>query len=363
MATVSMSITAPEPIRGCEFELPVTNSTYRRTNFVRIGLAIPFISILLGIAACAQDDKPISPQPAPAEKEVFPSLVNPNPQVAKLSAGGPADIRAYEPRITPGDIVDVKIFGLPEMSQELRVSNGGIIVLPLIGPITAQGLATSELEVKIAAALRDGGFLIDPQVSVSAKELHSSGVSVSGEVGKPGIYPVYGSCSLFDLITVAGGLTPKSGRIVTVTHHDQPGTPINVDIMSDSVSSGQHLRVYSGDTVVVTKAGLVYVLGDVGHAAGLVMEGDERMTVLQALALAGGLGKGAKIKTTRIIRKTSQGVQDVPVPLKEILSARKQDMALMPGDVLFIPGGDKEGFWRSESSILQAVTVLSIFRP
>jgi polysaccharide export outer membrane protein len=121
--------------------------------------------------------------------------------------------------------------------------------------------------------------------------------------------------------------------------------------------------VFSGDTVVVAKAGIVYVLGDVGRPAGLVMEDDERMTVLQALALAGGADKDAKLKSARIIRKNSQGVQDIPVPLREILSAKKQDMELLPGDVLFIPGSNREGFWRGEGAILQAATMAAIFRP
>src|SRR6266542_397881 len=165
----------------------------KSSNFVRIVLSIPFIFILLVIAADAQGDKAASLQAALG-------AASPNTQTDRLASGVPADIRAHEARISPGDVVEVKIFGLPEMSQGLRVSTAGVIVLPLIGSITAQGLTTAELEQKIAEALRNGGFVNDPQVNVSAKELHSSGVSVSGEVGKPGIYPVFGSCSVTDLI-------------------------------------------------------------------------------------------------------------------------------------------------------------------
>jgi polysaccharide export outer membrane protein len=339
-----------------EYEIPMTKSN-SRCNFVQIVSAVPLILILLAIAAIAEDNREAGSQPESAEIAASSSMANLNAQAA------PTASRAHEARISPGDVVDVKIFGLPEMSQELRVSNAGIIVLPMIGPLTAQGLTTSELEQKIAAALRTGGFLNDPQVNVSAKELRSSGVSVSGEVGKPGIYPVYGSCSLSDLIMVAGGLTPKSGHIVTVTHRDQPNTPVSVDISSTSVKTGQNVAVFSGDTVVVAKAGVVYVLGDVGHPAGFVMEGDEQMTVLQALASAGGTNKDAKIKAARIIRRSPQGIQELPVPLKEILSAQKQDMELRAGDVLFIPSRNSEGFWRGENSILQAAMMLAVFHP
>ena len=332
-------------------------------NLARIVLSIPFILMLLVIVADAQGDKVTSPQPA--SRDIVTSLpaVSSNTQTDRLPTGVPADIRAHEARISPGDVVDVKIFGLPEMSQELRVSDAGIIVLPLIGSITAQGLTTSDLEHKISEALRNGGFVNDPQVNVSAKELHSSGVSVSGEVGKPGIYPVFGSCSLPDLIMAAGGLTPKAGHLVTVTHRDQPDAPINVDISFASVNSGQNVAVFSGDAVVVTKAGVVYVLGDVSHPAGFVMEGDEKMTVLRALALAGGPNKDAKIKSARVIRKSPTGVQGVPIPLKEILSAHRQDMELQAGDVLFIPARNSDAFWRGEGYVLQTVTMLAVFRP
>jgi polysaccharide biosynthesis/export protein len=332
----------------------MTKSNPRR-NLGRIVLAIPLILILSGIAASAQEDKAASPQPGSAEIAASSSTANSNTQAVPLAAG------PHEARISPGDVVEVKIFGLPEMSQELRVSNAGIIVLPLIGPIPAQGLTTSELEQKIAAALRSGGFLNDPQVNVSAKELRSSGVSVSGEVGKPGVYAVFGSCSLSDLIMVAGGLTTKAGHIVTVTHRDQPDMPVSVDISSVSANSGQNFAVFSGDTVLVTKAGVVYVLGDVGHPAGFVMEGDGKMTIIQAIALAGGTGKDAKIKSARIIRNTPQGVQDVPIPLKEILSAQKQDMEMLPGDVLFIPASKTEAFFRNESAIMSTAAFLTIF--
>jgi polysaccharide export outer membrane protein len=259
--------------------------------------------------------------------------------------------------------VEVKIFGLPEMNQDLRVSNMGIIGLPLVGAIAAQGLTTAELEQKIAAALRKGGFMNDPQVNVSAKELHSAGVLVLGEVGKPGMYPAYGSCSLSDLIVAAGGVTPRSGHIVTLTHRDQPDTPINIDISSPAVKSNPSFAVYPGDTVVVTKAGVVYVLGDVGRPAGIVMEGDGRMTVLQALTLAGGTGKDAGLSGARIIRKSATGVQEFPLPLKKILRARTEDVELLPGDVLFIPTSKGKEAWRGATAIIQTATMLSILSP
>lgn len=336
---------------------------------LRTASATLLVLILLGIAVSAQEQsdrglstlqaQPVLPgAPGPAQV----ADATPDSRTAKLSTGVVEDIRSREARISPGDIVEVRIFGVPEMNQELRVSNAGSIFLPLVGPTTAQGLTTGELEQKIAAELRDGGFMNDPQVNVSAKELRSAGVLVAGEVGKPGIYPVFGSCRLADMIVAAGGTTQRSGRLITITHRDQPEKPVNVDMTS--ASSYRDVEVFSGDKVEVARAGVVYVLGDVARPAGLVLEGDGRMTVLEALTLSGGAGKDAAMKGTRIIRKTSEGgVQEVPVPLKEILRAQRPDMELLEGDVLFIPASKGQDYWRNAGAIMQAATMVAIFRP
>ncbi len=349
----------------------MTNSKLR--FHVRTASATLLVMTLLGIAASAQNqsDGALSMQQGPPVLPAAPSAVvpaqvadaTPDSRTAQFSTGVLEDIRSREARISPGDVVEVRIFGVPEMSQDLRVSNAGSILLPLIGPTSAQGLTTGELEQKIAAALSNGGFMNDPQVNVSAKELRSAGVSVTGEVGKPGIYPVYGSCQLADMIVAAGGMTPRSGRLITITHRDQPDITTNVEIASTSARPFRDVEVFSGDKVVVAKAGVVYVLGDVARPAGLVMEGDARMTVLQALTLSGGAGKDAALKGARIIRKTSAGVQEVPVPLKDILRAQKLDIELLEGDVLYIPASKSQDYWRNAGAILQAATMVAIFRP
>ena len=313
-------------------------------SFVRAASAVMVVLLLLCFIAFGQSEGSdlATPRPRPQldssatssrltpESAITPSTGNLNDQTARPAAGVSMDF-AHEARIGPGDLVEIKVFGLAEMTQELRVSNAGAIVLPMIGPLVVQGLTTAELEEKITAALRDGGFVNEPQVSVSAKELHSSGVSVSGEVGRPGVYPVYGRGSLHDLIMVAGGLTPKAGHIVTLRHRDQPDAPINVDISSTTADSDPKFAVFPGDTVVVTKAGVVYVLGDVGRHAGIILEGNERMTVLQALALSGGAGKDAGLNGTRVIRKDDQGLRQFFIPLKKILKARNTGRGTFAG--------------------------------
>jgi polysaccharide export outer membrane protein len=278
--------------------------------------------------------------------------------LATQEASPAEDIQVHEARISPGDVVAVRIFGVPEMSQELRVSNGGNILLPLVGQIRAQGLTTTELEQKIADSFRLGGFMNDPQVNVEAKELRSAMVSVAGEVGKPGVYAVYGGCRLQNIIMTAGGLTPGAGQVVTLTRADRPEVPISANV------SSREIEIFPGDTVVVTKAGMVYVMGNVSHPAAFVMENHGRMTVLEVLAMAGGTSQNAKIKGARIIRKSPQGVQDIPIPLKEILMAHTEDVELLAGDVLYIPTSEVKAAARlGANSIITAAAALAITRP
>lgn len=332
------------------------------SRVLQITSAMLLVLFSFAPAAQAQSERPAAlqpgqPAPRPTSSEavaISPTTTNESRQLDQFPSA--ADAQAHEARIGRGDVIDVRIFGVPEMSQELRVSSTGSIVLPLVGQIRVQGLTTTEAEQKIAATLREGGFMKDPQVNVAAKELHSATVSVTGEVGKPGIYPVYGSCRLLDMITTAGGLTPRAGHVVRLTRGDKPGASIDMDISSHDA------EVFPGDTVVVTKAGVVYVLGDVGHPAGFVIE--NRITVLEALALAGGTTRDAKLRHARIIRKGPRGIEQVPVPLKEILRAQREDMELLAGDVLYIPTSEGKAALRlGANSVISAATVLAITRP
>src|SRR5262249_20237737 len=122
--------------------------------------------------------------------------------------------------IDGGDLLKVSVFGAPESDQEVRVDPEGNVTLNFIGKIHLAGLTTTEAQAVIAKKLSDGGFFNNPQVTVFAKEYATQGVSVLGEVQKPGVYPLLGSRRLFDVLSMAGGTTQKAGQIVSVTHRD-----------------------------------------------------------------------------------------------------------------------------------------------
>ena len=266
-------------------------------------------------------------------------------------------------RVGPGDLVEVSIYGVPDFKQEARVNESGDISLPLIGSVRIGGATTEEAQGLIAASLVKGGYFRDPHVIVVIKDFASQGISVLGEVTRPGVYPMVGTRRLFDLISMAGGFTPKAGQLVTITHRDDPQAPEKIMMSQDPAKSAENnVEIYPGDTIAVSKAGIVYVVGDVGRPGGFVMENNERMTVLQAVALAQGTNRSASLNSARIVRRTATGPTEVKIPLKQIMAAKATDMDLMPEDILFIPGSAaKRAFTRGMESVFQIATSAAIY--
>lgn len=269
-----------------------------------------------------------------------------------------------EIRVGAGDLLSIKVFGVQDLSQEVRVSAAGDIGMPLIGSLRVGGLTQDEVAALIETKLKDGGFLNSPEVSVFTKEYATQGVSVLGEINKPGVYPILGARNLFDVLSLAGGTTTRAGRTVSVTHRDRPDLPVTVQLSDNAAESATaNVPVLPGDTVVVSKAGVVYVVGDVAKPSGFVMENNERMTVLQALAMAGGANSTASLNGSRVIRQAPDGLKEIPIPLKQILTAKADDSPLLPGDVLFVPrSAGKSAARRGAEAILQITTGVAVYR-
>src|SRR5712692_6837231 len=181
-----------------------------------------------------------------------------------------------------GDLLKVSVLGVPESDQEVRVDEAGNISLNFLGSVHVAGLSTTAAQDLIAKQLVAGGFFTRPQVSVFSKEYATQGVSVLGEVQKPGVYPLLGSRRLCDVLSMAGGTSPKAGRIVSVTHRDHPESARSVLLSNDANESAKsNIEVFAGDTVLVSRAGVVYVVGDVKRPSGVTMDNGTDMTVLQ----------------------------------------------------------------------------------
>jgi polysaccharide biosynthesis/export protein len=325
----------------------------RRCRFVQVALVIAFVSFG-GLNLIAQTVvEPVAAAPGGDSKPVG--------QVTPLPAD--ANIDRDKLRIGSGDLLEVSVYGVSDFKQEGRISDSGEITLPLIGTTNLGGLTVDEAQTKVAKALVDGSYFRDPHVMVLIKDYASQVISVMGEVEKPGVYPAVSTRRLYDLISQAGGFTPKAGKLVTVTHRDNPTLPDNIILTNDPAKSmASNVVIYPGDTIVVAKAGIVYVVGDVGRPGGFVMENGEKMTVLQAIAMAQGVNRTAAVGSARLIRRTTGVPEEIKVPLKGILSAKASDVDLMPEDILFIPGSmAKNAIKRGLDSALQIATSVAIY--
>jgi polysaccharide biosynthesis/export protein len=269
-------------------------------------------------------------------------------------------------RLGPGDLLAITVYGVPELTTKARVSNSGDLYLPLIDYVHVGDLSLEETQTLIEKRLSEGAYVKNPHVTVFIDEYSSQAVTVLGEVTKPGVYPILGDRRLFDVISAAGGFTDKAGKIVTITHRNHADQP-RIVRLSQHLEQGtdDNIGIAPGDTIVISKAGVVYVVGDVNRPSGFVMESDS-VTILQAIAMAGGTNKTAKLNGARILRRTSQGTQEQPILLKKILQAKTPDLPMQAGDILFVPSSAaKTLIYRSTEAVVQAATGLAIvaYRP
>jgi polysaccharide biosynthesis/export protein len=269
-------------------------------------------------------------------------------------------------RIGPGDLLEIMIstvIGTPEVDWKTRVSGSGDITLPLVGSFHVAGMTAEEAQGLIGKKYKDGEILRSPQVSVFLLEYASQGVSVLGEVLKPGVYPLLTSRRLLDLISQAGGLTPTAGRSITITHRDHPLEPKTIILSGDATqNAASNIDIIPGDTVVVAKAGVVYVIGAVGKPGGFTMNANEGLTILEAIALAEGSKADASLDKSRLIRRTPAGRGEIPVPLGKILASKTPDMKLQPDDILFVPSSaTKSAARRTLEAIVETASGVIIF--
>jgi len=263
-------------------------------------------------------------------------------------------------QVAGGDLLEINVFDVPELSGKFRVSNAGSISLPLIGELAVQDSRTDQLEHIIARKLEDGGYVRNPQVSVFVAEFATQGVSVLGEVKKPGIYPSFGSHRLLDYLSMAEGTTPLAGSMVDITRHGS--NPTQRVALRSKGETRENPEIFSGDTVLVERAGVVYVVGDVVRPGGFPMDQDDQFSVLQAVALAQGANRTAALKSAKLIRTTPQGKTEVPMNLNAMIGPKAADVPLKDGDIVFIPSSAaKSAMKRGLEAAVQAAVGVAIY--
>ena len=257
-----------------------------------------------------------------------------NPAMPAIGATPAGDQSHYI--ISPGDVLDVSVFRAPDLSQRAAVNSDGEIYLPLINYVHVAGMHIENAQEAIEQAYLKHNVLKFPHVSIVMTS-YSNGIVLMGEVGRPGIYPIVGSGRLFDILAEAGGATATAGQVVTITHRNSTDPQI-VRLTNDPVQSlSANVPLQQGDTIIVSKAGVIYVVGEVLAPSGFLMDEKGQYTVMKAVAMAHGLTKFAKASKVRIVRRTPSGQEEIPVPLDKILVSEAPDIPMQSNDILFIP--------------------------
>jgi polysaccharide export outer membrane protein len=289
---------------------------------------------------------PGTSSPAPAKTQENASIVPDQSGSVKLGAG---------------DLLEVSVYNVPELASKVRVSNSGDVYLPLIDYVHVDGLTQEEAQTLIQKRLEDGGFVRSPHVTIFVDEAASQGVTVIGEVTKPGIYPDVADHKLYEVISEAGGFTSSASRQIVVIRRNQTD-PIRIDLprnLGDDLSG--NVEIMPGDTITVPRAPIIYVVGDVGRPSGLLVDNGS-LTVLQALALAGGTNRTAKLGAARILHKGPVGVIETKLEIKKMLEAKSPDVTLQADDILFIPvSGAKIAAGRTFDAAMTMATAVSIY--
>ena len=254
----------------------------------------------------------VTVQPASRVAQAQPALVvpaaprAPGPVQAQApAAAGPA----ADYRLGSGDSIAIQVFQSPDLSVEARVSEGGVISYPLVGSVQIGGLTIPEAEKKIANALRTGGFVKAPQVSIAVRQVRGNQVAVLGQVQRPGRFPLETfNTRASDMLAAAGGVTPTGDDVLIITGMRE-GKPfrkvMDIPFLLSNAKSDEDILLAGGDTLFVNKAPMFYIYGEAQRAGTYRVE--RGMTVMQALAAGGGPTVRGSQNRLRLHRKDVNG--------------------------------------------------------
>jgi polysaccharide export outer membrane protein len=263
----------------------------------------------------------------------------------------------------PRDQISIQALEADEInSKSVRIDGDGNVDLPLVGRIRAAGLTVQQFEVELSTRLKT--YVYRPDIVVNVTDFASQPVTVMGAVTTPGVHQLQGRKTLFELLSMAGGVRGDAGHSVKITRRKEWGpiplptvkedasgqfTTAEVKLKSimDANNPGENISIQPYDVITVPRAEVVYIMGEVQRPGGLVLDDRETITALQAVAMAGGLGRSGSSygltsvpapQSARILRISSESNRvEIPIDLKAILSGKKEDVNLRPNDILFIP--------------------------
>ncbi len=237
--------------------------------------------------------------------------------------------------LSTGDLIGVRVFAQADYTPSVRVGTDGNVLLPLIGVVHLAGLSVTQAEELIQRRLIDAGIYRNPQVTLQVTEGPNAVATVVGEAH--GIVPIIGTRRLLDVLTTIGGLPSTASHVVTI-HRPGVAEPIVVDLGSDPLRSQlADIPIFAGDTIVVARIGVVYMLGSFKTPGVIALTPYSQLTLMQATALSGGLAFEGKYDDLRVIRTIEGQRTVVKIDVKKVLYGKAPDPILQPNDIVFLP--------------------------
>ncbi|HLF55777.1 MAG TPA: polysaccharide biosynthesis/export family protein [Thermoanaerobaculia bacterium] len=255
------------------------------------------------------------------------------------SAQEPSTVSTY--RLGPKDLLRVKVFEVPELNVDSRVSETGTVNLPLIGEVPASGLTGQEFGASLKRLL-EARYVNRANVSVEILEFRSRPITLIGSVKQPGNLAFPGRWTLLDALAAAGGLADSYGDLVYVLRRAENGLTDQLAIpVRELMVEGRpeaNVPIFANDLInIPARVDIsIYCLGEVRSPGELKFKSTERITVLSAIARAGGLTESAS-KKIRVKRREGGSLgPEIVVDYRRLLAGKEPDLELGEGDVLVV---------------------------
>jgi polysaccharide export outer membrane protein len=240
--------------------------------------------------------------------------------------------------IGPGDMLHIQVFDTPELDQHARVTDDGNVPLIFLGSVHVGGLTPEAAARVIETDLVQKQYMKKPQVTVNIESFATQGVLVAGQVAHPGLYQIDTSRPVLDVLSLAGGLSDVADRHVTIERHGT-GERVQYFVSNKADEAFDHsVLIHPGDKILVPKAPVAYMLGDVARPGGYAFTNNSsQLTALQMVALAGGTPPNASPSDAQLIRRTADGFTKTHIQLSDMQKGKIADFVLQPDDIIYVP--------------------------
>jgi polysaccharide export outer membrane protein len=264
--------------------------------------------------------------------------------------------------IGAGDMLHVMVFDTPELEQHARVTDDGNVPLIFLGSVHVGGLTPQGASRVIEAGLKEKGYMKNPQVTVQIEQYATQGVLVIGQVKTPGLVQIDTSRTVLDVLGLAGGLLDVANRKVTIERHGT-GERVQYFVSNNPDEAFDHsVLVHPGDKIMVPRADVAYMLGDVVKPGGYAFTNNKsQLTALQMVAMAGGTPSTASPGSARLIRRTADGYTETHIQLSDMQKGKIADFVLQPDDIIYIPFNYAKNILTNGAQIIGAAASASIY--